>query len=45
MTLDETHSYINTLYTYKPGDLVNLTVLRDGKTIQLQITLGETKHN
>jgi serine protease Do len=45
VTLDETHSYINTLFTYKAGDQVNLSVVRDGKTIQVPITLGETNHN
>jgi len=44
VTLDETHSYVNTLFTFKPGDQVTLTVLRDGKETQIQITLGETKH-
>jgi 2-alkenal reductase len=41
VALDDTHSYLNTLYTYKPGDLVTLTLIRDGKTIEVQITLGE----
>lgn len=43
--LDETHSYINTLYTHKPGETINLTVIREGKSMQLQITLGESQHN
>jgi S1-C subfamily serine protease len=43
--LDETHSYINTLFTYKAGDPVNLSVMRDGKLIQVPITLGEQSHN
>jgi len=45
ITLDESHSYINTLFTFKPGDQITLNVLRDGKDTQLQITLGEAKHN
>jgi len=45
ITLDETHSYVNTLFTFKPGDQITLNVLRDGKDTQLQITLGEAKHN
>ena len=45
ITLDETHSYVNTLFTFKPGDQVTLTVMRDGKEMQVQITLGEAKHN
>lgn len=39
--IDETHSYINTLFLYKPGDQVTLEVVRNGQTIQLQVTLGE----
>jgi len=41
VALDDTHSYLNTLYTYKPGDLVTLTLIRDGKTLEVQVTLGE----
>ena len=44
ITLDETHSYVNTLFTFKPGDQITLNVLRDGKNTQLQIKLGEAKH-
>ena len=43
--LDETHTYVNTLFTYKPGDQITLNVMRDGKATQIQITLGEAKHN
>jgi 2-alkenal reductase len=44
ITIDETHSYINSLFNYKPGDTINVTIMRDGKEMQLQITLGESKH-
>src|SRR5215211_962896 len=44
ITLDETHSYVNSLFKYKPGDQIALEVMRDGKPTQLQITLGEAKH-
>jgi serine protease Do len=44
ITLDETHSYINALFTYKPGDTIPLVILRDGQQIQLQVTLGEAQH-
>ncbi|MGE5463030.1 MAG: S1C family serine protease [Syntrophothermus sp.] len=44
ITLDDTHSYINALFTYKPGDTVPLTVMRDGQAAQLQVTLGEAQH-
>jgi serine protease Do len=45
ITLDETHSYVNTLFTFKPGDQITLNVVRDGQDIQLEITLGEAQHN
>ncbi len=41
IAIDQDHSYLNTLYTYKPGDRVTLTVNRNGQTIQLQVTLGQ----
>jgi 2-alkenal reductase len=41
IALDETHSYINTLFLYKPGDQVTVEVSRGGQNIQLQVTLGE----
>ena len=44
VALDETHSYVNTLFTFKPGDQITLEVLRDSKDTQVQITLGEAKH-
>ena len=42
-TLDATHTYINTLFQYSPGDTVTLTVIRNNEQIQLQVTLGETE--
>ena len=42
VALDETHSYINTLFTFKPGDQVTVEFVRNGKTLQAQVTLGET---
>jgi len=44
ITIDETHSYVNSLFKYKPGDTIGLDVTRGGQTTQLQITLGEAKH-
>ena len=44
ITLDDTHSYINALFTYKPGDAVPLVVMRNGNETQLQVTLGEAQH-
>ncbi|MCX6057297.1 MAG: trypsin-like peptidase domain-containing protein [Chloroflexi bacterium] len=42
--MNETHNYLNVLYTYKPGDQVTLGVMRSGKEITIQITLGESSH-
>jgi serine protease Do len=40
--LDDTHEYLNTLFLYSAGDTVTLTVNRNGKSIQVQVTLGES---
>jgi serine protease Do len=40
--LDETHSYINALFLYKPGDNVTVDFVRNGKAMQVQVTLGES---
>jgi serine protease Do len=40
VSLDATHSYINTLFTFKPGDQVTVEYNRNGKAIQKQVTLG-----
>lgn len=45
VTMDATHSYLNTLYTYKAGDKITLTLIRNGQTLQVQVTLGETTHS
>jgi serine protease Do len=44
IALDETHSYVNTLFTFKPGNQINLEVVRGNDTKQVQITLGEAQH-
>ena len=43
--LDETHSFINTLFTFKPGDQITVETMRNGKSQQVQLTLGESSHN
>ncbi len=43
-TLDATHSYLNTLFTYKPGDVVTLTIIRNGQTKDISVTLGLAPH-
>jgi len=45
VTLDSMHSYVNTLFTFNPGDTISLHVMRNGEDVQLQITLGETTHS
>jgi S1-C subfamily serine protease len=40
--LDETHSYINTLFTFQPGDTVALEYIRNGRTLQVDVTLGDS---
>jgi 2-alkenal reductase len=42
IAIDETHAYINTLFQYAAGDQVTLTINRNGREIQVQVTLGET---
>ncbi len=44
VTIDQNHSYLNTLYLHKPGDTVALSVIRNGQTVQLQVKLGEATH-
>jgi 2-alkenal reductase len=44
IALDGTHSFINTLFTYKPGDQITVEIMRNGKSQQVQITLGEINH-
>jgi serine protease Do len=45
VTLDETHSYVNTLFTFKPGDQINLEVVRGNDTVHVKVTLGEAQHS
>jgi serine protease Do len=45
VALDETHSYVNTLFAFKPGDQLTLDMVRGQENIQVQITLGEAQHD
>jgi 2-alkenal reductase len=45
VSLDDTHSYINTLFSFKPGDNVKVDYNRNGKTIQVQVTLARANSN
>ena len=42
VAIDETHSYLNSLFQYQPGDTVSVTFMRDGREIQVDVTLGES---
>lgn len=41
--LDGDHSYINTLFAYKPGDVVPLIIMRGDEKVRMEITLSELK--
>jgi 2-alkenal reductase len=45
VAIDETHSYLNALFIYKPGDQVTLEFMRNGQTMQVQVTLGQAQNN
>ncbi|MGD0751070.1 MAG: trypsin-like peptidase domain-containing protein [Anaerolineales bacterium] len=45
VALDGTHDYINVLYNFKPGNQVALVYNRNGKSIQVQVTLGTAPSN
>src|SRR5215213_608051 len=45
VTIDETHSYVNTLFAFKPGDQLTLDIVRGQENVQMQITLGEAQHD
>jgi serine protease Do len=40
IALNADHSYINTLFTFKPGDLVTLEYNRSGQALKVQVSLG-----
>jgi serine protease Do len=41
IALDETHSYVNVLFEFQPGDRITLDVVRGNRDLQVEITLGE----
>jgi 2-alkenal reductase len=45
ITLDGTHSFINTLFSFKPGDQIKVVLMRSGNSQEAQMTLGESSHN
>ncbi len=44
VAIDGTHSYINLLFNYKPGDTVTVELVRNGQTMQVQVTLGTSSN-
>lgn len=44
ITIDDTHSYLNTLFSYTPSQTIPIQVLRGQDTIQLMVTLGESQN-
>ncbi len=45
VALDETHSYINAIFEYQPGDQIALDVVRGNEKMPVQVTLGEAWHD
>ncbi len=43
IAIDENHTYINTLFSFNPGDTITLSLIRDNKLIRLPVTFGETQ--
>jgi S1-C subfamily serine protease len=41
--LDEDNTFANALFSYSPGETIDLEVVRQSQTIKLQVTLGESK--
>ena len=40
--IDETNSYLNTLFTFTPGQQITVEFIRNGQTQQAQVMLGES---
>jgi serine protease Do len=38
--LDETHSYLNTLFLHKPGEQISIDFVREGQALSIQATLA-----
>ncbi len=43
--IDENHSLVTLLQKYKPSDEVTLTVLREGKSLEIKVVLGKMDEN
>jgi serine protease Do len=42
IALDATHSFINTMFSFKPGDQITVVFNRNGQSRQVQVTLGQS---
>lgn len=42
-SLDEDNSFVNALYTYQSGEIVVIEIMRDNKSQEVTVTLGESK--
>ena len=42
IAIDETHSYLDALFEYQPGDQVTVYIARGNQIIEVGVTLGET---
>ncbi|MEA4909236.1 MAG: trypsin-like peptidase domain-containing protein [Anaerolineaceae bacterium] len=42
ISIDAQNSFINTLYRYNPDDSITLELQRDGSSLQVNVTLGES---
>jgi len=43
INLDEDNTFANALFSYSPGETINLDILRMDQVVKLQVTLGESK--
>jgi serine protease Do len=41
--LDESHSFINALFNYNPGETIIVKVMRGTTPVEIEVTLGETQ--
>lgn len=41
--IDATHSYLNALFAYRPGDRVTVKIWREGQVLNVQVTLSEAR--
>lgn len=42
--IDESHPYLNTLFTFAPGQSVAIEFIRNGQVQQTEVSLGEASH-